>query len=184
MIPRLTNQVNDAKDVLKNLLSLANSNKPGFEPEKKMVDVNHTITALVNSLQTDAQKKQVTIVFQPNENAEKNNLNKDALLIVLRNLIKNSIKFCNSNDTITITCNIVANSLLVAVKDTGVGFNDAIAEKLFNESDHVTTFGTANEKGTGLGLLICKNIVEQNGGKIWAESSLGKGANFYFSIAT
>lgn len=182
VVPRLTKQVSDAKDVLNNLLSWANSNKPGLEPEKKMVDVNQTINTLVNSLQTDAQKKQVRLVFEPRELTESMSLDKDALLIVLRNLIKNSIKFCNANDTITVTCNLVANNLRFAVKDTGVGFNDAVAAKFFNESDHVTTFGTANEKGTGLGLLICKNLVEQNGGKIWAESTLGEGASFYFTF--
>ncbi|MBP9186921.1 MAG: histidine kinase, partial [Bacteroidia bacterium] len=66
--------------------------------------------------------------------------------------------------------------------DTGVGFDKSIQEKLFNPLAHVTTYGTLNEKGTGLGLLICKNIVEQNGGKIWAEGIPNKGASFYFTI--
>ena len=66
--------------------------------------------------------------------------------------------------------------------DYGVGFDESVAPKLFNELEHLTTYGTANEKGTGLGLLICKNLVEQNGGTIWAEGKPNQGATFYFTI--
>ena len=72
--------------------------------------------------------------------------------------------------------------LTFTVKDTGIGFDDNIASKLFNPAEHVTTFGTAREKGTGLGLLICKNLVELNGGRIWAEGRPNQGASFYFTI--
>ncbi|TAE80713.1 MAG: sensor histidine kinase [Bacteroidetes bacterium] len=182
VVPRLANQTNEARDVLNNLLSWANSNKPETEPLKKAINLNEGLEEIRKSLEESALRKEVVLLLDTAELPNSIRIDKEGLTIVLRNLIKNSIKFCRKGDEIRIGCEPKEGELLFYIKDTGVGFDETIGLKLFDEMQHVTTYGTANEKGTGIGLLICKNIVEKNGGKIWAESKAGQGANFYFTI--
>ncbi|MCW8850966.1 MAG: ATP-binding protein, partial [Melioribacteraceae bacterium] len=72
--------------------------------------------------------------------------------------------------------------LQISIEDTGVGMSDQILSKLFKIDEHVTTKGTEKEKGTGLGLILCKEFIEKHGGRIWAESILGEGSKFKFTI--
>lgn len=105
------------------------------------------------------------------------------LSTIFRNLISNSIKFSHQDGKIEIFDHeVVDNMVVVAVKDNGVGFDEKIMDIIFSQDNYITTIGTKNEIGSGLGLSICKEFVERNGGKIWAESSPGKGSTFYFSL--
>ncbi len=106
----------------------------------------------------------------------------DMLKTILRNLVSNAIKFTNSGGAIRISAEIIDSGIIISVKDTGRGISQADISKLFDISQVYTTKGTHDEKGTGLGLLICKEFVEKHGGKIWAESEYGKGATFCFSL--
>jgi signal transduction histidine kinase len=72
----------------------------------------------------------------------------------------------------------------ITVRDTGVGISDEVKEKLFVRDSHISTRGTNNESGTGLGLLLCKEMIEKNGGEIRVESELGKGTSFIFTLPT
>jgi signal transduction histidine kinase len=182
VIPRLAGQTNEARDVLNNLLSWANSNKQGAEPSKKLINLNEGLKELLHSLVDEARKKGIALALIESELPNPIRLDKEGLTIVLRNMIKNSIKFCISGDQINFGCELKGDVLQFFIKDSGVGFDDSVGKKLFNELEHVTTFGTAKEKGTGIGLLICKNIIEQNSGQIWAESKPGHGASFYFTM--
>jgi signal transduction histidine kinase len=182
VVPRLANQTNEARDVLNNLLSWANSNKPETEPLKKAINLNEGLEEIRKSLEESALRKEIVLGLDTFELPNTIRIDKEGLTIVLRNLIKNSIKFCRQGDQIRFGCELKGEELFFYIKDTGVGFDETIGLKLFDEMQHVTTYGTANEKGTGIGLLICKNIVEKNGGKIWAEGKPNQGANFYFTI--
>ena len=106
---------------------------------------------------------------------------KHMLQAILRNLITNAIKFCRPGDKISIGCNIEDGFATIQVADTGIGISNENLSKLF-ASQTFTTMGTINEKGTGLGLLLCKDFVEKNKGKIWVESILNQGSTFYFSL--
>ncbi len=182
VVPRLANQTNEARDVLNNLLSWANSNRPETEPLKKTININEGLEEIRKSLNEDALKKDVGLFLEGDELPNPLRVDKEGLTIVLRNLIKNSIKFCRKGDQVHFGCELKGNQLFFHIKDTGVGFDESVGAKLFDEMQHVTTYGTANEKGTGIGLLICKNIIEKNGGRIWAESKPNEGANFYFTL--
>ena len=70
----------------------------------------------------------------------------------------------------------------MAVADNGIGINKESLERVFHIEENLTTAGTLNEKGTGLGLILCKEFIEKHGGKIWVESEVGKGSTFRFSI--
>ena len=101
---------------------------------------------------------------------------------VFQNLISNAIKFTNPGGRIEISSGVKDNMVEVLVTDNGVGISKKEIVKLFKIDVHHTTKGTANEKGTGLGLILCKEFVEKNGGEIRIESKLGNGTKFIFTI--
>lgn len=106
----------------------------------------------------------------------------DMLRTIMRNLLSNAIKFTNEGGEIIIHAEENSDHIVISVSDNGVGIPSDDMTKLFNISEVYTTKGTAQEKGTGLGLFLCKDFVERHGGKIWAESQAGKGSTFLFTI--
>ncbi|MBW6534072.1 MAG: PAS domain-containing sensor histidine kinase [Mariniphaga sp.] len=104
------------------------------------------------------------------------------LKTILRNLISNAIKFTPSKGKILVMAEKMENEILITVSDNGTGIDPATQEQLFKDFKTYSTNGTKGEKGTGLGLLICKMYVEKHDGKIWVESTPGKGSNFKFTL--
>ncbi len=102
--------------------------------------------------------------------------------LVLRNLLTNAIKFSEAGNLIEVAAKLDGENYIVSVKDNGVGISPEVQKILFEKTSGYSTRGTANEKGTGLGLILCKEFVERNGGRIWLESELGKGSTFFFTI--
>jgi len=102
--------------------------------------------------------------------------------VVLRNLISNAIKFTDTNGTIKLNSTYEENNVIVSVQDTGKGMTADEVNKLFYPQTHFSQPGTQGEHGTGIGLLLCKELVELNGGKIWITSKPGKGSTFFFSL--
>jgi Signal transduction histidine kinase len=102
--------------------------------------------------------------------------------LVIRNLITNAIKFTNDGGEVLITGQDKGKEWLISVKDNGIGMKPEILNILFDKTAPYTTRGTANEKGTGLGLILCKEFIEKNGGRIWVESSEGNGSTFFFTL--
>ena len=101
---------------------------------------------------------------------------------ILRNLISNAIKFTNHGGSIRITSEVEDNMLIIGVKDSGVGIEQGSIPKLFRVDVSFSTKGTAKESGTGLGLIICKELAEKQSGKIWVKSKKNEGSTFYFSV--
>ena len=101
---------------------------------------------------------------------------------VFRNLISNAVKFSNTYGKIRISSKSEMDSVKICIEDSGVGISAEDIKKLFRTENHHTTPGTAQEKGTGLGLILCKEFVEKNGGRIWVESEIGKGSRFLFTL--
>jgi signal transduction histidine kinase len=168
--------------LLENLLTwaqLQNGTIP-FNP------VSNSIFSLVdnniNLLQTRANEKSITILNQvPGDLQGKF----DTHLIdsVIRNLISNAIKFTFSNGVIKITGRKMYNSIEISIEDTGIGMSEAETSKLFKiDVKHKSKEGTEGEKGTGLGLILCKEFIELHKGKIWVESEPGKGSQFKFVL--
>ena len=107
---------------------------------------------------------------------------KNMLMTILRNLISNAIKFTLNGKQIHIFTNKNENDYLLTIKDEGIGIKSDDLPKLFQNTTNFTTYGTNGEKGSGLGLLLCKDFVEKHGGKIWVESEVGKGSDFKFTL--
>jgi signal transduction histidine kinase len=98
-------------------------------------------------------------------------------------LILNAIKFSEIGGKVEVTSkDFDKNFIVISVKDYGVGMSKEVQKLLFDKSSGYSSRGTANEKGTGLGLILCKEFVEKNGGKIWFESEEWRGSTFYFTI--
>ena len=100
----------------------------------------------------------------------------------LRNLIHNAIKFSQPKGKIEISARLSGEVLTVSVRDNGTGMPEAIREHLFRAEKDVSRTGTGGEKGTGLGLILCREFVEKHGGSIWVEKSSEEGTTFRFSI--
>jgi PAS domain S-box-containing protein len=106
----------------------------------------------------------------------------DMLKMVIRNLVSNAIKFSNNGGAININAKQTLSDVIISVSDNGVGIEPNNIATLFDVGKVHTTTGTASEKGTGLGLFLCKEFVEKHGGKIWVESEVGKGSYFKFNL--
>ncbi len=101
---------------------------------------------------------------------------------VLRNLLSNAIKFTSNNGEINIFTKIVDSEVLIQIQDSGIGMTEEVQRKLFLIEEHHTTLGTEGEKGTGLGLVLCKELIEKNNGKLWVESEVRVGTTFSFTL--
>ena len=107
---------------------------------------------------------------------------KNMVSTVFLNLITNAIKFTPQSGSVNINSFIHNNHVEVVVSDSGVGISPDNLDKLFRLDQKIQTEGTEKEKGTGLGLVICKEFIEKNNGNIWVKSEVGNGSQFYFSL--
>ena len=109
-------------------------------------------------------------------------IDQDMIKTVLRNLVGNAIKFSKPGSEVDVNIVEKENFISISVVDSGEGISKENQEKLFKADSHFTSFGTDNEEGSGLGLLLCKEFVVRNGGKIWFKSTEGVGSTFSFDI--
>lgn len=107
---------------------------------------------------------------------------KDMLDAIIRNIVSNAIKFTGRGGLVEIRAKSRKDDVIFSVTDTGIGISPAIVNVLFEKSFNYTIYGTSGEKGTGLGLDLCREFVEKHKGKIWVDSTVGKGSAFYFTI--
>jgi PAS domain S-box-containing protein len=170
-----------AMDLLLNLLEWSRSQTGRMEFTPEYIDIV-AITKEVSELLFDsAQEKSITIYTELPHIAIAF-ADKAMISTILRNLISNAIKFTNTGGEIVISVGQKTEDLTVSISDNGVGINEEAIEKLFRIDKSQSTYGTQNEKGTGLGLILCKEFVEKHGGKIWVESQVANGSTFWFSI--
>jgi len=168
-------------DLLLNLLQWAQikTGRMGITKEKVPLSgiINNTMVLLKNV----ANKKSIKLV---NETEDSLFFKGDKTMIssVLQNLISNAIKFSKRNGEIIIFSEVKEGEIIVSVVDNGVGIPQDNLNRLFKLDEHVSTQGTANEAGTGLGLILCKELVEKNNGKIWVQSEERIGTTFSFSL--
>ncbi|HMP98694.1 MAG TPA: ATP-binding protein [Cyclobacteriaceae bacterium] len=173
-------QFNHTKTLINNLLdwALLQMDKLSIQPLKvklkELVDQNFK---LLDALQTKNISMENNIPDDFNAYADPNTIN-----LVFRNLIMNALKFTEDGGKIIVSAERKGDEVLVSISDNGIGMSKEIQEKLFDKKSPYSTRGTANEKGTGLGLMLCKEFVERNGGKIWVESEEGKGSIFKFTL--
>ncbi len=168
--------------LLENLLTWSRLQRGAIEMEIVEVDIYELIISIFAVLRVNAEQKGIR--FETNLHSSYL-IKADKMMIetVIRNLVSNALKFTNAGGLISVLVEKENKFVKISVKDTGVGMPENIREKLFHVDKHVTTRGTNDEKGTGLGLIISKEFVEMHGGRIWVESEEGKGSTFIFTIA-
>ncbi len=170
-----------AYNLLENLLQWARTqtDKINYQPDN--LQMNEILDQNIEFLKASAKKKSINLFSELNSDlkvyADKNMVN-----TILRNLISNAIKFTNNNGEIKVSNEELTRHVQITVEDTGIGINQKDLEKLFKLEEFHTTSGTSGESGTGLGLIICKEFVEKNGGSIRVESIPGKGSKFIFTL--
>lgn len=170
-----------AMDLLTNLLEWARSQtgRIEFKPEKtKLV---HLIEETARMFDQIAKQKNISIKRMLPEDHEIF-ADKHMVSTVMRNLISNALKFTRPGGEVSISARSEKDEIVITVSDNGVGIDSQRIENLFHIEYSASTYGTANEKGTGLGLTLCKEFIEKHGGRIWVESEEGKGSVFSFSI--
>jgi signal transduction histidine kinase len=167
--------------LLENLLEWSRSQTGKIEFKPDTFDIHILLEENKELLTAQAQSKKITLenasIHEQMIYAHRNSIN-----TVVRNLIANAIKFTPPEGKITVNVQSQADSVVVSIADTGVGMSKDVMNKLFRIDTKHTTKGTADEKGTGLGLILCKEFVEKNGGHIWVESEEGKGSVFRFTV--
>ena len=170
-----------AMSLLENLLNWSRSQTGKMEFKPEYIDLKELLDEALLSLNDVSVQKTISIKTKTDKNVP---VIADRTMtgIILRNLISNAIKFSHPGGEIFVSAEQNPNEILVSVKDGGVGITREDMTKLFRIDTNHTTLGTNREKGTGLGLLLCKEFIEKHGGKIWVESEEGKGSTFYFTL--
>lgn len=145
------------------------------------LDVAAIVENIFSLLNIAAMSKRVSLV---NKIPQGTKLNGDLNMVnsILNNLVTNAIKFTNSGGSVIVQAQELDGFVELAVMDNGVGMGENVLEKIFKLNKHITNNGTENEVGSGLGLVITKDLVTRHGGKIWVESSKGAGTSFYVTL--
>ena len=177
-ISRISQNVNNLLDNLLTWVRSQNGKLP-FKPQKL-----HFMTICEDTIKTfrpNAEAKNITINFSGKDRSMFY-ADSEMLKTILRNLLSNAIKFTNAGGIININSEEADSKIIITVSDNGIGIKPDNLSRLFDISQVYTTPGTADEEGTGLGLLLCKEFVDKHGGEIWVKSEYGIGSEFKFSL--
>lgn len=183
LTPKINQNVGNLHEMLENLLQWSHTQMTGFKSQPSILSI-HTIVARKVILFTEAvQAKNITLINNtlPEHVAY---ADENQVRIIIRNLIHNAIKFTNEGGKVTIDSSAEDDWMVIRVTDTGVGITEERIATLFESNAHYTSPGTKGEKGTGLGLILCKEMAEVNGGKIVVKSKVGIGSTFQLHLKT
>jgi len=184
-IKKLLKHINDSSllgfNLLNNLLEWSRSQTGKIKYEPVLFDFAQLVDEVIDLHSGTAEKKKIKLDGSGLAIGEVN-ADRKMIYTVLRNLVSNALKFTQPGGEIRISGKDMGNEFEISVSDSGVGIPANKLDKLFSISENISTQGTDNETGTGLGLLLCKEFVEKNGGKIRVQSAVGKGSEFLFTI--
>lgn len=167
--------------LLSNLLQWSRIQNKSIIPKPKSFLLKSHVLKTISLLQGNINEKEIKLIINiDNETSLFTDTN--MLSTILRNLLSNAIKFTPAKGQIKIEAKQIKDMLQVNISDTGVGIPEENLPKLFNPDETISTKGTNNESGTGLGLALVYEFVIINGGKIWVTSELNKGTTFYFTL--
>jgi two-component system, sensor histidine kinase and response regulator len=180
-VKEMKNSAEISHNLLQNLLQWSRSQTGRIEFQPRTLQIDAIISQNIELLQPTAKRKEVSIEFLPC-NQKYVFADEDMTSTIIRNLLSNAIKFSKRFGKITIRTSDTDNFIKTEVQDNGIGMNDCEKAKLFRLDVTHSAAGTENETGTGLGLILCKEFVEKNGGEISVESKANCGSTFYFTL--
>jgi len=182
MLDEANKKLESLRELNNNLLDWASKSLTQSLLNKEQVNLAQTVDRIKLLYESNLKFKGITF----NNNVPESTIlliDINTLNLLLRNLISNAIKFCNANSSISISIIEKEFEKIICIEDTGVGMTDEISSNLFNNKPSKTLIGTANEKGSGIGLMLCKTFIEENGGAIWVDySEVGKGTKICFKV--
>jgi len=181
MLQLLGHSSKNIYSLLDDLLNWAQTQIGRMKYDFKNINIHDKSLEIINLLKTNATIKGIVL----SNKIEKNKFvfaDSKTISTVLRNLISNAIKFTNKGGFVTLGIEDLGDKMAIFVIDSGIGVSEEDISKIFSIEVHHTTVGTNAEKGSGIGLILCKELVEKNGGKIWVESEVGKGSKFVFTL--
>jgi len=173
-------QVKHLQSGLDNLLKWSNSQLEGIEANPKKIDFNNMIGLVLSMMQAEIENKEI----QVNIHSEGGPIwaDPDHIQLVLRNLLSNAIKYSYKKNAIEIRHFTRNHEVIISIADQGDGMDKTIRDHVFSSANIISKRGTMNEKGTGLGLKLCKEFIEKNSGRIWVEENEPKGVIFFVSF--
>lgn len=167
--------------LLENLLLWSNTQTEGFSVNPGEVDLAKLVNTNYSLFKAAIDKKEIQFKLHIRTDLQAY-ADENMISTVIRNLLSNAVKFCDRDDSITTTISQEGRYVQLSIKDTGIGINKENKSSIFSIGNKHVTPGTQNEKGTGLGLLLCKEFIEKNSGEIWFHSEEGLGSEFTFKI--
>lgn len=169
-------------NLLENLLEWSRLKRGGVVFLREKLNLRNIVRFCLDILSESAKKKDIDISLEIDENIMVMT-DRHMLETVMRNLVSNAIKFSNQKGKVIISANFINDDFIeVRIVDYGIGMSQELLSKLFTINEKTSRKGTDGELSTGLGLLLCKEFVEQFGGRIWAESDSKAGSTFYFTL--
>ena len=175
-----TKQIDQLQDNMNNLLTWSQSQLNGIVTKPQAVNASLIIKEVIELLKQQWLAKDLQIQFEAFDDLVW--MDPDHLKVVIRNLLSNAIKFSKKKHSIVINHSRNNKELNISVRDTGMGMPQKQLDSLFTAEEIVSTHGTDKEKGTGLGLKLCKEFLDKNKGEIWAISEQGIGSTFFINI--
>ena len=181
MVDHLRNTSEKLYELLENLLDWSKIQRGLMSYEPQTVELGEVLLRNAAIFEPNATQKQITLTHAI---PERTRAYADERMIdaVVRNLLSNALKFTYAHGHVAVTLTETDGFFAVSVADNGMGISPADLPKLFRIDQKYREIGTAGEVGTGLGLILCKELVEKNGGRIWVKSEVGKGATFTFTL--
>ena len=167
--------------LLENLLNWSSSQSNTIRIEPWHYSISKLLHDNVEQIASVANSKFINILMSVDDRLSVY-CDKDSINLVIRNLLANAIKFTRENGTIRISTAERGSRIEVIIEDNGVGMDKVTAENLFTMNTFRSTYGTNNEKGSGLGLVLCSDLIDRNGGRLRAESKPGEGSRFIFTL--
>ncbi|MDE6451204.1 MAG: HAMP domain-containing histidine kinase [Odoribacter sp.] len=184
-ILKLFNMINEtteeAFNLLENLLRWTRNQTGKTKVYATSFQINITIRQIISLFHTIASDKNITIRNQTTETIHVY-ADKDMVKTILRNLISNAIKFTYPGGQVDISATSLPECVLISIKDNGKGISKENQKRLLKSNEYITTYGTRNEKGSGLGLTLSQDFVRLNKGKFWFSSQEGIGTSFFFTL--
>ena len=168
---------------LENLLEWAKNQTGQINIQKKRLALNPFIFDIVASVESSADYKSIDVEYNPSNEIEIF-ADQNLLRTIILNLVQNAIKFTHPKGKIVISSIKKQDNIEISISDNGIGMSQEIIDGLFVIGKTEVTVGTENEKGSGLGLILCKEFIEKHNGKLWVKSKFGQGSTFSFTIPT
>ncbi len=180
-LQKIKEQANLTYSLLERILLWAKTQRGSAIYEPRENELNTIIEESIMLYYPNALEKNITLESQITKPLYAY-FDKESISVVLRNLISNALKFTPNGGKITISTRKNEQQLIITVADTGVGISKELQKRIFLKEEFYSTYGTNDEKGSGLGLILCSEFTKMNKGKIWVDSSVGKGSSFNFTL--